>query len=124
MAFAGRLNEAITVYNFKREKNVFGEEVDYSPLNYSYAVAWTPTDTTSYCTYYTTRANVIYTGGYRGVINDEIQTPYTKSFIVRNYVPLSDESWIKFKDKYYQVTSMDESRERQEITVQTQLVNE
>lgn len=124
MAFAGKYNEPIEVYNFKRGKNAFGEEVDYSPLSYSYATAWTSTDTTSYCTYYTTRAQVVYTGGARGVRNNEIQTPYTKNFIVRKYVPITDESWIKYEGKYYRVTSFDESKQYQEITVNSELVNE
>ena len=122
--WAGKYNEPITVWNFKSGKNAFGEEVDYSPLSYSYATAYDPADTTSYCTYYTTRAKVIYTGGTRNVLNSEIQTPYTKSFIVRMYVPVTDESWIKWKDNYYRVTSIDSSREYQEQTITTQLVNE
>lgn len=124
MAWAGKLNEAVYVYNFKSGKNVFGEEVDYSPLSYSYATLYNPNNSYSYCTYYPTRAQVIYTGGVRGVRNNEIQTPYTKSFIVRNYVPITDTSWIKWKDNYYRVTSLDESRQYQEITVTTELVNE
>ena len=124
MAWSGKLNEPIKVWNFKRCKNDFGEEVDYSPLNYSYATAYDPTDNTSYCTYYTTRAQVIYTGGVRNVLNNEIQTPYTKSFIVRKYVPVTDESWIEWKDTYYRVTSFDTSRQYQEITITTEKVNE
>lgn len=125
MAFAGKLNEPIYVYNFISGQNAFGEEVDYSPLSYSYATMYNPAYVaTSYCTYYPTRAQVIYTGGARGVRNNEIQTPYTRSFIIRNYVPISDTSWIKWKDKYYRVTSLDESRQYQEITVQSELVNE
>ena len=124
MAWSGRLNEPIAVYNFKSGKNEYGEEVDYSPLSYSYAVAYDPNNLYSYCTYYTTRAQVVYKGGSRAVINNEIETPYSKAFIVRNYVPINDESWIKWKDKFYRVTSLEESRQYQEITVNTLLVNE
>lgn len=124
MAWAGKYNEPIYVYNFKSGKNDFGEEVDYSPLSYSYATVYNPNDSYSYCTYYPTRAQVVYTGGARTVRNNEIQTPYSKSFIVRIYVPVNDGSWIKWKDNYYRVTSIDESREYQEITISTELVNE
>ena len=124
MAFAGKLNEPIKVWNFKRGKNEFGEEVDYSPLNYSEYTAYDPDDTESNCTYYDTRAKVIYTGGIRNVLNNEVQTPYTKSFIVRAYVPVTDESWISWKDTYYRVTSFDISREYNEITITTEKVNE
>ena len=124
MAFAGKYNEKVYVYNFLRSKNDYGEEVDYSPLSYSYATAYDPNNPTAYCAYYATRADVIYTGGARNVLNNEIQTPYTKNFIVRNYVPVTDESWILWKDNYYRVTSIDESRQYQEITLSTELVNE
>lgn len=124
MAFAGKFDEKIYVYNFQRGKNEYGEEVDYSPLAYSYAVEYNSYTATAYCTYYPTRAQVVYTGGARNVINNEIQTPYTKNFIIRNYVPITDESWILWNDRYYRVTSLDESRKNQEITVNSELVNE
>lgn len=121
--WAGKFNEPIYVYNFTAGRNAFGEDVDYSPLSYSYATLYDPTKT-SYCSYYPTRAKVIYTGGNRQVNNDEIQIPYSKTFVTRIYVPVTDTSWVKWKDDYYRVTSIDKSREYQEITINTQLVNE
>lgn len=106
MAFAGKYNEPIEVWDITSERNAFGEQVD------------TRTKT------YETRAQVVYTGGVRGVRNNEIQVPYTKSFIVRMYVPITDTAWIKWKGDFYRVTSFDQSRQYQEITVTTEIVNE
>lgn len=106
MAWAGKYNEPIEIWDIVSERNAFGEQVDEREMVYE------------------TRAQVVYTGGLRGVRNNEIQTPYTKSFIVRNYVPITDTCWIKWKGKSYRTTSFDESRQYQEITVTTELVNE
>lgn len=106
MAQAGRFKEPIYIYDVTKTRNQFGEQVDEMTLVYQ------------------TRANVIYTGGYRGVINNEIQTPYTKSFIIRIYVPITDTSWIKWNDQFWRVTNIELSKERQEITVTTTLVND
>lgn len=123
MAWAGKFNEPIYVYNFIAERNSFGEEIEYTPLTYSYATLYDPTKT-SYCSYYPTRAQVIYNGGNRHVENNEIQIPYSKTFVTRIYVPVTDTSWIKWKDDYYRVTSIDKSRDYQEITIHSELVNE
>ena len=104
--WAGKYNEPIEVWDIESNRNAFGEQLDNRVKVYE------------------TRAKVIYTGGLRGVRNSEIQTPYTESFIVRIYVPVTDTSWIKWKDKFYRVTSIDSSREYQEITLTTELVNE
>lgn len=106
MAFAGRYNEPIEIWDIVSERNAFGEQVDERLKTYE------------------TRAQVVYTGGARQVRNNEIQTPYTKSFIVRIYVPVLDTSWIKWKDSFYRVTSIDASRQYQEQTITTELVNE
>lgn len=104
--WAGKYNEPIEIWDIQATRNAFGEQVENREKTYE------------------TRAKVVYTGGMRGVRNNEIQTPYTKSFIVRIYVPVSDDSWIKWKDKFYRVTSIDSSREYQEQTITTEVVNE
>lgn len=106
MAWAGKYNEPIEIWDIESGRNAFGEQVDDRVKTYE------------------TRAQVVYTGGIRGIRNDEIQTPYTKSFIVRIYVPVTDTSWIKWKDNFYRVTSIDSSRQYQEQTITTSLVNE
>ena len=104
MAWSGRLNEPIEIYDIVTRRNAFGEdERDMEKI-------------------YETRAQVIYTGGSRVNINSEMQVPYTKRFIMRIYVPITETSWIKWKDRFYEVTSIEESREYQEKSVTTQLV--
>lgn len=107
MAWSGKLNEVVEIYDLvTSERNIYGEEVAEMEK------------------IYVTRAQVIYTGGSRTMVNDETRIPYAKRFIMRIYVPVSDTSWIKWKDNYYRVTSIDVSREWQEQTVDTVLVNE
>lgn len=106
MAWSGKYNEPVEIWDIVSERNAFGEQVDAREKVYE------------------TRAQVIYTGGARQVRNSEIQTPYTKSFIVRIYVPVTDTAWIKWKDNFYRVTSIDSSRQYQEQTITTELVNE
>lgn len=104
MAWSGKLNEPIEIWDIITKRNAFGEdETDMEKV-------------------YDTRAQVIYSGGSRVNINDEMQVPYTKRFIMRIYVPVTDTSWVKWKGRFYRVTSIDESREYQEKSVTTQLV--
>lgn len=104
--FAGFLKEKIEIYGFQKTRNEYGEEVEERTL------------------LYTTRAKVGHVGGSRSVINSEIQTPYTKRFVLRIYVPIYDDSWIKYKDKYYRVTSIDKDLDMQQQVIDTEIVNE
>ena len=104
MAWAGRLNEVVEIYDVVTDRNAFGE------------------DEMNMTNIYTTRAQVIYSGGSRVNMNSDMLVPYSKRFVMRIYVPVSETSWIKWKDRFYRVTSIEESREYQEKTVDTQLV--
>lgn len=104
--WAGKFNEPIEIWHVMSTVNDFGEQVDEMVKIFD------------------TRAQVVYTGGLRGVRNNEIQTPYTKTFITRMYAPVTETSWIKWKSHFYRVTSIDMSRQYQEITITTELVNE
>lgn len=106
MAFAGLFNEQVEIYKFFTIKNKYGEEVTDREKVFS------------------TRAKVGHIGGSRTVINNEIQTPYMKNFVVRIYVPVFDDSYIKYKDKFYRVVSIDENREMQQKVIIAELVNE
>lgn len=106
MSFAGIFDEPIEIYDIVSTRNDFGEQVDTFELVYK------------------TRARVSHIGGTRQVINDEIVTPYTKNFVVRFYVPVTDTSQIKYQDKLYRVTSFDKDKNTQQITITTELVNE
>lgn len=104
MAFAGQYNEVVEIWDFTKTKSEYG------------VVTNTLTKT------YETRAKVIYTGGRRAVLNDQIVTPYQKTFIIRIYVPVKDTSWIKWNGDYYRVTGIEVSREYQEMTITTDKV--
>lgn len=106
MAYAGIFNEPIEIYKFFTEKNKYGEDVTVREKVFS------------------TRAKVGHIGGSRSVINNEIQVPYMKNFVVRIYAPVFDDSYIKYRGKFYRVESIDEDKEMQQKVVITQLVNE
>lgn len=106
MAYAGLFNEPIDIYDITSTRNDFGEKVE------------------TYTKTYSTRAKVGHIGGSRQVINNEIVTPYQKNFVVRIYVPVSDTARVKYKDKFYQVTSFDKDISLQQTTIITELVNE
>lgn len=106
MAFAGLFNEPVEIYRFFTVKNKYGEEVTDREKVFS------------------TRAKVSHAGGSRSLINNEIQTPYIKTFVLRIYVPCFDDSWIKYRDKFYRVTSIDEDKAMQQKVVIAEEVNE
>lgn len=103
---AGLLNEKIEIY-----------EIEYVRDDYG-AAKGTPK------LIYTTRAKVGHISGSRTVINSEIQTPYSKNFVMRIYVPITDTCWIKYEGKYYRVLSIDEDKHIQQKVVVTEIVNE
>lgn len=106
MAFAGLFNEPIEIYKFFRVKNDYGEEVvDREKI-------------------FSTRAKVGHTSGSRTVINNEIQYPYIRNFVLRIYAPVFEECYIKYKKKFYRVIGIDEDREMQQKVVIAEEVNE
>jgi head-tail adaptor len=67
---AGLLTERIDVLKPVVTVNDYGEE------------------TTDWQNIYTTKARLVHTGGNRMNVNDEIFYSYTKTFQIRNYVPV------------------------------------
>jgi hypothetical protein len=106
MAWAGLFNEQVDIYDFVKIKTKQGIVSEELKLVYS------------------TRAKVSHASGSRKVINDQIQTPYVKTFVLRIYVPIQDTSWIKYQDKYYQVTSIDVDKVLQQQVVIAELVTD
>ena len=84
--FAGILNKKIYIYRSVNTKNDFGEEVE------------------AYYEYSSTRAGVSHQSTSRTVINSEIQYPYTKFFVIRKYVDLTENDLIKFDIPYAKQT--------------------
>jgi hypothetical protein len=106
MAWAGVFNEKVEIYDLVKSKNEYGIITEERELTY------------------TTRAKVGHVSGSRSVINSEITTPYIKNFVLRIYVPLKDDSWIKYEDKYYRVTSINKNKELQQQVITGEIVEE
>lgn len=103
---AGRLNEAVRIWRPFVEVNEFGERVE----------EWRKI--------YDTRARVEYTGGSRQIEAGEMWNPYSKRFEVRSYVPVDEQCRVEWQGQLWRVLSVEHSRERNEIILNTELVNE
>ena len=104
--FAGLLNEKIDIYENVVTRTAHGSAPVTPQLIYS------------------TRAKVGHIGGSRSVINSEIQYPYTKNFVVRSYVPVTENCLIKYKNSYYVISSIDEDPSLSQKTIITQILQE
>lgn len=104
--WAGQLRDKIDITRFDKVKNDYGEEV----VSYTYIGS--------------VRAGVINNPTSRTVINSEIQYPYTKNLVVRKYVDVSENDWIKYKEKDYRILSIEENEQYQNKMITVQLVNE
>lgn len=104
--YAGLLKEPIEIYDMSSTINEYGERKNELVLTYS------------------TRAKVSHNSGSRTVIDQEIQTPYVKTFVMRVYVPVKDDSWIRYEGYYYRVTSIDTDKDLQQKIVIAEIVNE
>lgn len=104
--WAGFLNEKIELYKFVKVKNEYGELV-------------TQTEKVRDC-----RAKVSHLSGSRTVRAEEIQYPYTKSFTIRIHIYIDENMWIKWKNHFYKVMSIDPNRELQQKTIIAEIVNE
>ena len=104
--FAGILNEVIEIYRQSTVKNSFGEERITRAF------------------YKKTRAGVSHQSTRRAVINDEIQYPYQKFFVVRIYVDIQEDDWIKYNGKFYRILSIEENRELQNKRIDVEITNE
>ena len=103
---AGILKDKIDITRFDKVKNDYGEET----ISYTYIGS--------------TRAGVINNPTSRTVINSEIQYPYTKNVVVRKYVDVKEDDWIKYKGKDYRILSIEENDTYQNKMLIVQLVNE
>lgn len=104
--FAGILNEVIEIWRFTKSRNSFGEEVMEKQFHVK------------------TRAGVSHASTRRTVVNDEIQYPYQKFFIVRIYVDVQEDDWIKYKGKFYRILSIEDNDKLQNKKIDVEIVNE
>ena len=103
---AGLLTERIEILQPDVATNDFGEE------------------TTNWVSIYTTKARLVHTGGNRMNVNDEILYTYTKTFQIRNYVPVQDFYRILWNGKQYRILDIEPEKQQQQITIKTELVND
>lgn len=103
---AGTLNESINIYTPIVTVNEYGEQ------------------TTEFELKYITRARVLENGGSRQLSNNEIVYPYQKSFLVRDYIEITDFDKIQWNGKYYKVLDITPNKKRMELEVRTELIND
>lgn len=106
MAYAGLFNEKIEIFRETKSQNDFGELVS----------SWTKQ--------FSTMAKVSHMSGSRSVINQEIQYPYEKQFVVRMHVPILDDDRIFYNGKFYFVRSIDPDRTLWQKIIVAEIVNE
>lgn len=70
-----------------------------------------------------TRCGVSNNTTSRNVINYEIQYPYTKFFIVRIYVDVQEDDFIKYNGKFYRILSIEENRDLQNKRIDVEIAN-
>ncbi len=103
---AGILKEVITIKRAAIVKNEFGEQVE----------TWS--DVT------TTRAYVKQSSSQRSEENGEITYNFIKEFRVRIYVDVQPYDIIIWNGQRYRILSIDKQKDLQQITLQTELINE
>ncbi len=103
---AGILTENITIKRPTVTKNAYGEEVT------EYAVIWN------------TRARLAHTGGGRTVENESIFYNKTKTFEVRDYVPIDYYDIIEWDNRKYRVIDIEPFKKQQKINIRTELIND
>lgn len=103
---AGRLNEFILVQKPIIKQNKYGATES------------------EWIDYYTTRTDVQFSSGSRTIVNNEISFVYEKTFTIRFYHDIKESYRIIWKDNKYRILSIEEDRDKQLITIRTQLINE
>lgn len=71
-----------------------------------------------------TRAKIDHVKGERAEENEEIVYIYNKTFQVRYYVNVGDFDRIKWNGKFYRILNIEPNADRQELIIETQLINE
>ena len=103
---AGLLTEQIEIWSKTLAVNGFGEEVE----------DWIKT--------YQTRARLVHDGGSRVVSNDEIVFTHSKTFQIREYVPINELDRILWNGKFYRILNIEPDRVQMNQTIKTELIND
>ncbi len=104
---AGLLNEIIEIHSPILKENEFGEIED-----------------NVYKRGFETKAQVIYKSGNTIIDNNEIFSEYKLQFIVRIYHKIKETDRVFFNDRFYQIESIEKSRQYQLQKLNCSLVNE
>lgn len=70
-----------------------------------------------------TRSAVDYVNGYRMASNNEMFYPSSCTFLLRHYIPVQEPMRIKYRDRFYQITSVKHDLNYHNILVTADLVN-
>ena len=103
---AGQLNDNIEIYSSYLTKNEIGEQVE----------EWIMKNKT--------KARIIHNSGSRSIENYEIVYNYVRTFQVRIYVDVNELDRIKWDNRFYRILNIDKDKERQLITITTEIINE
>jgi len=103
---AGRLNEIIKIQSFEVDKNEYGAN----------GVIWKDK--------ITTRANVQFQNGNRINENNEVVFTNLISFTIRIYHNVNEKDRIEWNGKSYKIISIEPNKQKQFLTIKTELINE
>jgi head-tail adaptor len=103
---AGLLTEPIEIYEKVLSTNSYGEQTEEWVLKYS------------------TKARLIHDGGNRVIQNDEVFFAHTKTFQVRDYVPVGEYDKIKWDSKYYRILNIEPEKSMMNKTIKTELIDD
>lgn len=103
---AGPLYDKIDILHLVSERNEYGEQVD------------------KYKKCCSTRAQIVHNSGNKNDVNHETDYTYTKTFIVRSYVPIKEFDRIGYKEHMWNVISIEDDRIMNNKTVIATIVNE
>lgn len=103
---AGLLTEPIEIWSKTITTNEFGEEEETWDLTYE------------------TRARLVHEGGSRVINNDQVFFIHSKTFQVREYVPVGEYDRIMWRDKFYRILNIEPDKEMMQQTIKTELIDD
>lgn len=103
---AGLLRETITILRPIVSRNDYGEQ------------------TTTWETVASTRARVDFRNGSRAVDVHEVTNLFTVTFIIRRFYQVDGHWRIRWKDRIYNIESVNEEPTRQSVTIIASVINE
>ena len=103
---AGLLKENIEIWQKSLTTNDYGEETEIWSLKYS------------------TKARLVHNGGSRVIENEEVFFSHTKTFEVRDYVPVDDYDRIVWNNKKYRILNIEPDRTQMKLTIKTELIDD